>query len=77
MTKVVVAPAIVIDPAWLSARGSGPYILDQAGATYVLTTDVTVDGTAFVVLTPNITLDLNGHTVTYGNSTRSPDQRRL
>src|SRR6266542_4213582 len=27
---------ISIDAAWLAARGPGPYVLDQAGATYVL-----------------------------------------
>src|SRR5262245_15534563 len=28
------AGAVVIDAAWLARRGPGPYLLDQAGATY-------------------------------------------
>jgi hypothetical protein len=60
--------AIVIDAGWLAARGPGPYVLDQAGATYVLGTDVRTEGTAFVATAPDITLDLNGHTVVYGDS---------
>ena len=61
------ANAILIDAAWLTRHGSGPYLLDQAGATYALQTDVVTRGTAFVVAAPNVTLDLNGHTVTYGD----------
>src|SRR5262245_10615584 len=62
------APAVFIDGAWLAARGAGPYVLDQAGATYVLETDVRTQGTAFVVGAAGVTLDLNGYTVTYGDS---------
>jgi hypothetical protein len=60
--------SIAIDGSWLAARGPGPYVLDQPGATYVLGTDVRTAGTAFVVAAPNVTLDLNGHTVVYGDS---------
>ncbi|MBI1913917.1 MAG: right-handed parallel beta-helix repeat-containing protein [Planctomycetes bacterium] len=65
---------IAIDADWLAGaparagRGPGPYVLDQAGATYVLGTDVRTEGTAFVVAAPDVTLDLNGHTVVYGDS---------
>ena len=66
---VIAGTAIIpIDQTWLQRKGSAPYILNQAGATYQLETDVTTAGTAFVILNQNITLDLNGHTVTYGNS---------
>lgn len=41
--------------------------LNQTGATYVLQNDVASDGTCFYVTQSNITLDLNGHTVTYDN----------
>ena len=34
----------------------------------MLDTDVSVSGTAFMVAGKNITLDLNGHTVTYANT---------
>jgi hypothetical protein len=62
------APAIFIDSTWLAAHGAGPYVLDQAGATYVLETDVHTARTAFVIGAAGITFDLNGYTVTYGDS---------
>ena len=43
-----------------------PGVLDKPGATYVLTKDVTAPRTAFCVKGDGITLDLGGHTVTYG-----------
>lgn len=39
-----------------------------AGATYVLTADVATPGTAFTIAAKDITLDLGGHTVTYGTA---------
>ena len=46
-----------------------PFVLDKAGATYVLTKDVTADGQAIVITGSNVTLDLDGHTVVFGNNT--------
>ncbi|MBM4043083.1 MAG: hypothetical protein FJ290_31725 [Planctomycetes bacterium] len=46
-----------------------PFVLDRAGATYLLTQDVTADGQAFVITAPNVTLDLDGHTLVFGNNT--------
>ena len=65
---VATATVIPINQTWLQNNGPAPYVLSQAGATYQLETNVTTSGTAFVVLNQNITLDLNGYTVTYGNS---------
>ncbi len=65
---VAAANVVNIDQAWLNAQGPGPYYLDQAGKTYRLQTDVTVEGTAFIVLNRDICFDLNGHTIVYGNS---------
>jgi len=62
------ATVIPINATWLQNNGPAPYVLTQAGATYQLETNVTTSGTAFVILNQNITLDLNGYTVTYGNS---------
>jgi hypothetical protein len=59
---------ITIDTSWLAQRGPGPYVLDQANTTYQLATDIDVPGTAFVAAAPGVTLNLNGHTVTYGDS---------
>lgn len=49
--------------------GNPPYLLDKDNAHYVLTKDVTTDGTAFILGGSKTTLDLNGHTVTFGNDT--------
>ena len=62
------AAEVDITPAWLATNGPAPYVLDQAGTTYVLQTDVTASGTAFVVLAGGVSFNLNGHTVTYGNA---------
>ena len=66
-TVAVVAGQINIDSNWLAQQGNGPYYLTLPGATYVLQTDVSVPGTAFIALASNITLNLDGHTVTYDN----------
>lgn len=42
--------------------------LSQANSTYVLQNDVSSEGTCFFITAENITLDLNGHTVTYDNA---------
>ncbi len=47
-------------------RISAPGTLSQNGATYLLTQDVTSAGTAFEITGRDVTLDLGGHTVTYG-----------
>ncbi|GAF86409.1 unnamed protein product, partial [marine sediment metagenome] len=44
-----------------------PYTLDKAGATYVLTRDIVADSTAFRITAQNVTLDLNGHAVTFND----------
>jgi parallel beta-helix repeat protein len=57
-----------IDAAWLTANGPAPYLLTTDDEVYRLQTDVTVDATAFIVGGENQTLNLNNHTVTYGNA---------
>ena len=46
-----------------------PFVLDRAGATYILTQDVKADGTALDITAPDVTLDLDGHTVVFGDNT--------
>lgn len=41
--------------------------LTQANTEYVLTRDIVANGTAFRIKASNVTLNLNGHTITYGN----------
>ncbi len=45
-----------------------PYKLDQANKTYCLTSDIIAPTTAFVAKANDVTLDLQGHIVTYGNA---------
>lgn len=43
-------------------------ILDRPGMTYVLQKDVSSPGSCFLIKAERITLDLNGHTITYGTA---------
>lgn len=47
---------------------AAPFRLDQADKTYVLTQDIVASGTAISIVAPGITLDLNGHSVTYNDA---------
>jgi hypothetical protein len=67
-SRQLLSGGITIDSAWLSQHGPAPYLLDQASTSYTLATNVDVPGTAFVVAASNVTLDLGGHSVTYGDS---------
>lgn len=49
-----------------------PYILDEPDTKYVLTRDITADGTAIDIVAKGVVLDLDGHTVTFGDNT--PEQ---
>ena len=51
--------------------GDGPYYMTQPGTTYVLQGNVITSGTAIVFAAQNVTLDLNGYTVTYGTGSAS------
>ncbi len=50
-----------------------PFRLDQADKTYVLTKDVEASGSAISIVATGVTLDLNGHTVTYNNGEADAD----
>ena len=45
--------------------------LGNTGTTYTLESDVSAAGTCFTVSANNVTLDLNGHTVTYNTAAQS------
>ncbi len=49
-----------------------PYVLDQANATYVLTEDLRTPDAAIAIVADGITLDLNGHTVTFATEGTQP-----
>ena len=42
--------------------------LAQANTLYILQNDIVADGTAFSIGASNLSFDLNGHTITYGNA---------
>ncbi len=49
--------------------GPAPYVLDQEDALYILTKDIIADGTAIEIAARGVTLDLDGHTLVFGNDT--------
>ena len=59
---------LCVGTAWAETELTGPATLGKAGEYYRLSEDITVSGTAFTISGDNITLDLNGHTITYGTS---------
>lgn len=58
---------LVIDRKFLAARKPGPLVLDRQGTRYVLQTDIKTAGTGVVVAAADVTLDLNGHQIIYGD----------
>lgn len=46
-----------------------PFVLDKADTAYILTQEVKAEATAFVITGDNVTLDLDGHTVIFGDNT--------
>ncbi len=63
-TTAVVRGKVIEVPGTLQGP---PYLLDQEGATYVVTRDIVADSTAFNITKSGITLDLGGNTVIYNN----------
>ena len=59
---------VSLTPAWFAQQGAGPYQLSSANTTYVLQTNVSTPGGAFVIAANGITLNLNGYTVTYNTA---------
>ncbi len=53
----------------ISGQGGSTLVLDTPGTAYILTEDITTDGSAIRIAAANVTLDLDGHTVTFGNNT--------
>jgi hypothetical protein len=56
-----------LDATLVRQAGGSPIVLDQPNTVYVLDADIDAPGSAFVVAAPNVTLNLNGHRVTYGD----------
>ena len=62
----VLSTAIGAAPVGTPVTACG--VLANAGTTYVLQNDVSSTGSCFAIQANNITLNLNGHTVTYGTT---------
>ncbi|OGF46502.1 MAG: hypothetical protein A2452_04380 [Candidatus Firestonebacteria bacterium RIFOXYC2_FULL_39_67] len=52
---------------YIDGDSTGTIALDKADTTYVLTKDIDVSGGAFRIKAGGVTLDLGGHTVSYGS----------
>ncbi len=52
----------------ISASDTFPYTLNQSGQTYCVAEDIVTAGSAFVVAANNVTLDLQDHSVTWGDA---------
>ncbi|HUV37985.1 MAG TPA: hypothetical protein VMY39_00150, partial [Planctomycetota bacterium] len=69
------SPAFVITPVkvegavYIGDEVQRPILLDKPGTTYVLTRDITAPGDAIQITAADVTLDLDGHTVTFGDDT--------
>jgi hypothetical protein len=59
---------IHIDSTMIHQAGAYPILLSQPNTTYVLDQNIDEAGSAFAVGAANVTLDLGGHTVVYGDS---------
>ncbi|EPR30578.1 hypothetical protein dsat_1300 [Alkalidesulfovibrio alkalitolerans DSM 16529] len=59
---------VAVKPRKRVVEITAPGTLDQPHTEYKLMNDVEADGTAFRIVKNNITLNLNGHTVTYGRN---------
>lgn len=61
----LLALALQPPPVPLTPAPGGPWLLDAPDTVYRLDADATADATGFIVAAPGVTLDLNGHELTY------------
>ncbi|HUU44085.1 MAG TPA: hypothetical protein VMX57_09910, partial [Planctomycetota bacterium] len=65
----VITPVKVEGAVYIGDEVQRPILLDKPGTTYVLTRDITAPGDAIQITAADVTLDLDGHTVTFGDDT--------
>ena len=63
--------SILVSAAVAGTPISSCQTLGNTGTTYTLESDVSAAGTCFTIAANNVTLDLNGHTVTYNTANQS------
>jgi hypothetical protein len=57
----------------VSTDAAMPIVCDQAGTTYLLRGDMSAPGVGISVVAPNVTIDLDGHTLTYNQQPAKGD----
>lgn len=63
---------VIVNQAWIDANQSqGALFFNVAGNTYQFAVDFSAAGSAVFVMADNITIDLNGYTITYNTSGRA------
>jgi hypothetical protein len=65
-TAALVSGATTTAPTDTIVTQAAPIVLSTAGQTYQLQTSLRFSGTGFYIAAPNVTIDLNGHTIFYG-----------
>jgi hypothetical protein len=64
---IIPVPLVFAQTAYVASCGN----LNQANTTYILNNDVSSQGTCITITADGITLDLNGHIVTYDNYSKA------
>jgi hypothetical protein len=67
--KTWVPVSVYSSTANISQSSGFPFYCDTANRKYTLTEDIEADGTALAIIAANVSVDLNGHTITYDNAT--------
>ena len=63
---------INVDQTWINQNLSdGALFFNQGGQTYTFNTDFNAPGTAVFIKADNVTVDLNGHTITFGSNNKN------
>ena len=67
--KIWLPVSVYASTANISQSSGFPYYCNTADRKYTLTEDITANGTAIAIIASNVSIDLNGHTITYNNAT--------
>jgi len=67
------SPKKVANAVYVTGATPLPLVCNQSGKTYVLKDDLVAAGTGISVTAPGVTIDLNGHTLTYNNTAAPSD----
>ncbi len=71
MVGMIIIMLLFVSLSFAQVNVTAPGTLDQAGTTYRLMNDIYADGTAFRITANDVVFDMNGHSITYNNSSSS------